>query len=262
MKKRFYVTHWLVMIMFIIAIGTKTQAQQLEYPSAKDAIKSVLWELAKDAGNVTCPPALLLTAMEILTIDAQAYADVARGIYWASDKNRQYEYNWGDRVVLVVPPQGTELREVLKVFRDAGCLSEAEIEEVRTMLKYNLSETPLTIDELPISVQDKIKAAIKLSVSKNRSEIIKKVKIKVSSLPIDIAGGWVVQGPPPADPGKPCQMIREGDNLYTLINERGGDRRRVSVKGNTLIDGAGNVIATISNGGNRINFNNNTWWER
>ena len=248
--------------MFIIAIGTNAQSQQLEYPSAKDAIKSVLWELAKDAGTVTCPPALMLTAMEILTIDAQVYADVPVGFYWSSDKNRQYEYNWGDRVVLVVPPHGKELREVLMEFRDAGCLSKAELDEVRTMLEYYLSETPLTIDELPTSVQDKINAAIKLSVSKNRSEIIKKVKIKVNNKPINIEGAWIVQGPPPADPGKSCQMIREGENLYTIVNERGGDRRRVSVKGNTLVDEAGNVIATISNGGNRINFNNNTWWER
>ena len=78
---------------------------------------------------------------------------------------------------------------------------------------------------------------------------------------INLAGGWVAQGPPPAEPGKSCKIIQEGNNL-TLINERGRVFANIFVKNHTLVDEAGNVIATISKGEKRINFNNNTWWER
>lgn len=175
MKKKFSKNYWLVLIMFLTIIGTETHAQQLEYPSAKDAVTSVLWELAKGAAKIHPGPAMALSAMEILTIDSQAYGDVARGLYWVDNANRQYEYNWGDRVVHA--PRGAELRDTLVEFKKAGFLTEKEINEVRDVLN-TIRRNDLRINQFPKSVQDKINAALKVSISTNRSEIIKNVIAK------------------------------------------------------------------------------------
>lgn len=193
MKKNLFLVHWLVLIMFLTTVVMGTHAQQLEYPSAKEAVKSVLWELAKDAAGVTCPPALMLTAMEILTIDAQVYTDIPKGLYWSSNVNRQHEYRWGDRVTLIVPPQGKELLEIIKIFNNYGCFSKDEFDETKMMVDYRISKVPLTIDDLLPSVRDKINAALEIALSKNRSEIIFNVKAKLKEEADDkktIVGDW------------------------------------------------------------------------
>ncbi|MCD4652931.1 hypothetical protein K8T06_03245 [bacterium] len=175
MRKIFSNNHWLVFVMFLSIGGVKTHAQQLEYPSAKDAVNSVLWEIAMDAAKIDPGTAMALSVMEILTIDSQAYADVGRGLYWADNANRQYEYNWGDRVVH--GPRGAELRDTLVEFKKAGFLTEKEISEVRDVIN-SIPRNDLRINKFPRTVQDKINATLKVSISTNRSEIIKNVIAK------------------------------------------------------------------------------------
>ncbi len=173
MKKLFPKFYFLILALLLTITGITVYAQKLEYPSAKNIVKEVLWEMAKDAGHVATKKvpyaAIALDVMEMLTLDQQMYGDVARGVYWVSRVNQKYEYNWGERVVY--PPKGVELYDLYLDMKKSGFISKDE----KRNTTYDMQKTPIKkwhINNLPKSVQDKINAILKVSVSPDRTKII------------------------------------------------------------------------------------------
>lgn len=74
--------------------------------------------------------------------------------------------------------------------------------------------------------------------------------------PPNLAGNWQYNG-------QACQIIQHGDDL-TFINERGEQSEgRFNNKTQVIAtDWENGLIGTLADGGNRINWRNNTVWTR
>lgn len=157
-------------VLMLVGLSTVTVAQEIKYPSAGEAVKSVLWEIAQEAGGVTGGANMALNVLETLTLDHQMYEDVAKGIYWANQMNRTYENDWGTRVPDL--PQGKDLRDVLVRMKEEGLSTEQEITATREVLR-SIPTKDLSVRHLPKSVQRKIRTAAQLSVNEKRHGIVK-----------------------------------------------------------------------------------------
>jgi hypothetical protein len=74
--------------------------------------------------------------------------------------------------MVVQAPRGSELRDTLVEFKEAGALTEQEIEQVRNVVQAIPRES-LRITDFPQSVQNKVNATLKVALNPKKDAIIK-----------------------------------------------------------------------------------------